>query len=163
MTTSDRLVEIKRRNASTVDRVYWPSWQDVSWLTGEIDDLRSRLALAERDNVIYRACANGFAESALRALMELTGSYNSENPWLGVTAAVALLQTPNATTHGKVNSGELLVAAKAVVEAFYNPQIVSEATFNSLPRRAFVALSGLKEETEGRRANVTQDDGQVGA
>jgi len=32
-----------------------------------------------------------FAIEALKTLQEMTGSYNAENPWLGITASVALL------------------------------------------------------------------------
>ena len=44
------------------------------------------------ENVLLRACVSPMALDALKALREVTGSRNDENPWLGVTAAVALLQ-----------------------------------------------------------------------
>ncbi len=51
-----------------------------------------RVAEAERELIVARACSNGKALDALQTLMEMTGSFNDQNPWLGVTAAVALLQ-----------------------------------------------------------------------
>jgi len=45
-----------------------------------------------QDLIIAKACANGMAMDALKTLMEQTGSFNHQNPWLGITSAVALLQ-----------------------------------------------------------------------
>ena len=41
--------------------------------------------------IIDQAAKNErFARDALLALMKMTGSFNDQNPWLGVTSAVAL-------------------------------------------------------------------------
>lgn len=68
---------------------------DIIREPSESDPIR-RIEELETQLIIYRACANGMALSALESLIEMTGSFNEENPWLGVTAAVALrlLDTP---------------------------------------------------------------------
>lgn len=57
---------------------------------------------------------------------------------------------------GQVDCGELRRAAEDLIRVMYDPKITAEATFNSMPPRVFVALSGLRDEVEGRRANVVE-------
>lgn len=78
-------------------------------LTGELAEARKwedsdgvvrgwlKTTIAERDDyakalVMAQACAEGRALDALKALSEALGTFNAENPWLGVAASVALLQ-----------------------------------------------------------------------
>lgn len=62
-------------------------------LTHELHQAERERDEARAEHAELRACANGFALNALQTLREMTGSNNNENPWLGVTAAVALLQS----------------------------------------------------------------------
>lgn len=61
-------------------------------LVDEVERLRLAAEVTEIRLAIYRACANGMALSALESLMEMLDSFNVQNPWLGVTAAVVLLK-----------------------------------------------------------------------
>lgn len=84
---------------SDFGRLAWRIAQLIDRIGSGVTELREsnerlRAVVAERDAeiLIWRAGSDRRAAEALAALMQITESFNDENPWLGVTAAVALLK-----------------------------------------------------------------------
>lgn len=99
MTGNDDLLRVYRD-----DMTYPDDWDDRSsecqdawaaaWRSAalKIVERDERIATLEASLILHKACSNGMALNALRALITELDALNDQNPWLGVTAGVALLK-----------------------------------------------------------------------
>lgn len=94
----------------------------IADLGQQVDQFRADLEAARAETAELRACANGFALNALQVLRQMTGSANDENPWLGVTAAVALLQSDLAHARARIEAMERVVAISREIDARKFPE-----------------------------------------
>lgn len=94
--SEERMDHLRARAAAIVDspRTNWGREHAVAALECLDEIERQRAVIAERDAelVIWRAGNDRRAGEALAALMKELDSFNAENPWLGICAAVVLLK-----------------------------------------------------------------------